>query len=163
MEKTIKIDHEVMRILDLKEVRRIICDTDKGTLKLLIRKGESEYHLELDAVPLLPSVNKELMTLLFPIPKMEAPKQVNKEMLKELGSDKKEPMSLREVSHPILEEDNKNGIISSPYGGTPTATYKGLNGKGEISKKEINERFNALTPKKKLGRPKGVKSGIKME
>lgn len=65
--KNIKLDNQIMTLLGVSEIRRMICDTDKGYLKLFIRKGEDKYHLVLDAVPLPKELNKELMDILFPI------------------------------------------------------------------------------------------------
>ncbi len=70
-------DKKLISILGLAEIRRIICDTDKGMLKLLIRKGENNYQLVLDSVPLPKDVNKEVMELLFPLKPLDVP-QVNK-------------------------------------------------------------------------------------
>jgi hypothetical protein len=83
---TLKIDDQIVKALDLKLIRRLICKTDKGELELVIRKGENRYFLTLDAVPLETDINKELMELLFPV-KLEVP-QVNKEPIeikKKLG------------------------------------------------------------------------------
>lgn len=77
MEKIIKQDDSVMKILGVQTIQRIICETDKGTLKLQIRKGDTNYHLILDSVPLSKDDNKELMDLLFPANVLEVP-QVNK-------------------------------------------------------------------------------------
>lgn len=67
MEKVIKQDDAIMKSLGLKTINRIICNTDKGYLTLQIRKGEKNYHLVLDAVPLNEETNKELMGILFPV------------------------------------------------------------------------------------------------
>lgn len=74
-------DDLIMKALAHKNVNRInrlICNTDQGALELEIRKGEKDYHMVLGAVPLTKNESKELMDLLFPIPAMEAPKQVKK-------------------------------------------------------------------------------------
>ena len=73
--KTISQDNEIMKLLHTSEVRRVICNTNKGVLELVIRKGENRYFLTLDSVPLDKETNKELMDLLF---KPEIP-QVKKE------------------------------------------------------------------------------------
>ncbi len=65
-EKTLRQDSKIMETLNVSTINRIICNTDKGYLTLQIRKGENKYHLVLDAVPLLPETNKELMEILFP-------------------------------------------------------------------------------------------------
>ena len=74
--KTIKIDDQIIKKLGVNEIRRIICNTDKGVLELMIRKGENHYFLTMDSVPLDPILNKELMDILF---KVEIP-QVKTEM-----------------------------------------------------------------------------------
>lgn len=74
--KTLKQDDAVMKALDVKTIRRLICNTDKGALELMIRKGETKYFLTLDSVPLEADTNTELMEILFPV-KVEVP-QVNK-------------------------------------------------------------------------------------
>jgi len=66
--KTYQQDHKVMELLNLKEISRVICDTNMGTLKLRIRKGEKEYQFVLDAVELDKNTNKELFELLYPPP-----------------------------------------------------------------------------------------------
>lgn len=78
LDKILKQDDEVMKILNVSTIHRIICETDKGKLSLQIRKGEKEYHLVLDAVPLSKQDNKDLMALLFPVKQTEIP-QMNKE------------------------------------------------------------------------------------
>ncbi len=65
--RTYKEDHKLMDLLGLKEISRIICDTNMGTLKLRLRKGETEYRFVLDAVELPKALNKETMELLFPL------------------------------------------------------------------------------------------------
>ncbi len=77
MEKIIKQDNEVMKILKVNVIQRVVCHTDKGILTLQIRKGDTKYHLVLDAVPLDKDDNKELMDMLFPAKALEVP-QVNK-------------------------------------------------------------------------------------
>lgn len=75
-----------MEVLDLKELSRVICNTDKSFLTLKLRKGEQQYWLYLDSVPLSKSDNKECMDLLFP-PKIDVP-QVNKTItLKSINGD----------------------------------------------------------------------------
>lgn len=64
--QNIKRDNEVMRVLDLKEISRVICNTDKSYLTLKLRKEEDHYWLYLDSVPLSEEDNKELMAILFP-------------------------------------------------------------------------------------------------
>lgn len=64
--KTYKQDHALMDLLKLNEINRIICDTNMGTLKLRIRKGEKEYRFVLDSVELDKTTNKELFELIYP-------------------------------------------------------------------------------------------------
>ena len=65
--RTYKEDHKLMELLGLKEVNRVICDTNMGPLKLRLRKGENEYRFTLDAVELPKALNKQTMELLFPV------------------------------------------------------------------------------------------------
>ena len=74
--RTYKQDTKIMDLLHIAEIRRVICNTEKGFLNLVLRKGESEYFLTLDAVPLDKETNKEVLELLFP--KQPIP-QINKE------------------------------------------------------------------------------------
>lgn len=78
MEKTLKQDDALMKSLNLVTINRLICYTDKGMLTLQIRKGDNQYHLCLDSVPVDKQLNKELMELLFPVKPLEVP-QVKKE------------------------------------------------------------------------------------
>lgn len=65
--KTKQQDHKLMDMLKVKEISRIICDTDMGPLRLKIRKGEENYYFVLDAVELPKEINKELFELLYPV------------------------------------------------------------------------------------------------
>jgi len=91
-DKIIKQDNKVMELLKVSEVNRVLCFTDKGTLTLKIRKGDKQYHLVLDSVPLDKHTNKELMELLFPIPVKEIP-QVNKQPKEEVKTNEMIPLS----------------------------------------------------------------------
>ncbi len=71
----IKKDTRLMEILDLSEISRVICNTNKSYLTLKLRKGEKEYWLHLDSVPLSKEDNAEVMNLLYP--KVETVPQVN--------------------------------------------------------------------------------------
>ncbi len=90
--RTYKEDHKLMDLLGLKEISRIICDTNMGTLKLRLRKGETEYRFVLDAVELPKALNKETMELLFPltvevpIPTQTPP--INNDLLKVIKTKK---------------------------------------------------------------------------
>jgi len=88
MDKIAKKDNLIIKELKVKEIRRLICNTNNGALELVIRKGETKYFLTLDAIPLEKEQNDRLMELLYPI-KEEVPKPT-KEMLEELGVVKKE-------------------------------------------------------------------------
>lgn len=65
MEKIKKQDDSVIKTLDIKVIRRLICQTDKGPLELVIRKGENNYFMSLDATPLDKEMNDKLMGILF--------------------------------------------------------------------------------------------------
>ena len=69
-----KIDDLIMKKLDANNVRRPICNTNKGDLELCVLKGGTRYYLTLDSVPLEKELNDTLMDILF---KVEVP-QVNK-------------------------------------------------------------------------------------
>ena len=73
MDKIKKQDDLVMKTLDISVIRRIICLTNKGQLDLVIRKGENNYFLSIDSVPLEKEVNDKLMGILFatPIPTID--------------------------------------------------------------------------------------------
>ncbi len=79
--KTREQDLQIMNLLKVKEISRIICDTDMGTLKLRIRKGETAYKFILDAVELPKELNNELMEAIYPTPLEKA--MQGKEMLQE--------------------------------------------------------------------------------
>lgn len=74
MDKIKKQDDAVMKALDISIIRRLICITNKGQLDLVIRKGENNYFLSIDSVPLEKEINDKLMDILF---KVEIP-QVGK-------------------------------------------------------------------------------------
>lgn len=65
MEKIKKQDDSVMKALEVKVIRRLICNTDKGPLDLVIRKGENNYFLMLDSTPIEKEINDKLMGILF--------------------------------------------------------------------------------------------------
>ncbi len=67
MDKTLKQDDKIIKALDIKVIRRLLCITDKGQLDLVIRKGENKYFLSLDSVPLPREINDELMEIMFPV------------------------------------------------------------------------------------------------
>jgi hypothetical protein len=63
--KRIKEDNKLMSILKVEEISRFVCDTNQGTLKLQLRKGDTKYRFILDAVPLEEEQNNEVMELLY--------------------------------------------------------------------------------------------------
>ena len=65
MDKIKKIDDLVMKILGVETIKRLICITGKGQLELVIRKGENNYFLSIDSVPLGKETNDKLMEILF--------------------------------------------------------------------------------------------------
>lgn len=100
MDKVIKQDDEIMKLLKVSTINRIICSTDKGMLTLQIRKGDKNYHLVLDAVPLDKEQNDALMTILFPVKEKEIP-QVNKQMTwngEPISPDSKEAQILKDIN-----------------------------------------------------------------
>jgi len=67
MDKIAKKDNLIIKELKVKEIRRLICNTNNGALELVIRKGETKYFLTLDSVPLEKEQNDILMDILFPV------------------------------------------------------------------------------------------------
>ena len=67
MERTYKKDHILMDILKVNEITRLICETNMGSLKLRLRRGETIYRFVLDAVELDVEQTKELFDLLYPV------------------------------------------------------------------------------------------------
>jgi len=65
MEKTKTIDDKIMKLLGVTVIRRLICNTNKGPLELMTRKGESKYFLTLDSIPLGVDANNEIMDLMY--------------------------------------------------------------------------------------------------
>lgn len=122
--KTIQTDNKIIEKLKLKTLSRFICDTDKGTLKLQLRKGENTYHLVLDSIPLEKELNEELMGLLFPAPITQT-------------------------------EPNKKDITSPSY---ITKVIKLEHEKFKVDTRPLEETPITLPPKK-IGRPKGSKTG----
>lgn len=103
LNKKLQQDDAIFKSLDLKTINRLICYTDKGILTLQIRKGDIQYHLCLDSVPLDKKLNDELMTVLFPKKELEIP-QVNKSPIIE-----KKYLDINEVQIPLPKI--LNGII----------------------------------------------------
>lgn len=73
MRFTIKTDNKIMELIGVSELRHYIAETNKGSLSLMLRKGESQYIFVLDAVPVTEETNKELMALIFPDKDSEMP------------------------------------------------------------------------------------------
>ncbi len=127
--KTYKEDHKLMDLLKLNEISRVICDTNMGTLKLRIRKGEKEYRFVLDSVELDKNTNKEVFELLYPV-KNEPTVLVHSfngytkttpldQIVVEPGTLKQETLNVRKV------KDNKDGthtLTVSKSKGRPKGT-----------------------------------------
>ena len=56
-------DNQLMKLLKVSEIRHIICHTDKGDFALMLTRDSKDYHFVLDAVPVDPKLNKELLKL----------------------------------------------------------------------------------------------------
>lgn len=125
MNKTIQQDDKIMKMLEVVDIRRVICNTNKGVLEVMIRKGDTKYFLTLDSVPLAKELNKELMDTLFPIKQSEVP-QVNKGFF--ISSDKATLTSTPPMAIAT------STIISPPVrkGGRPKGS-KNANNKAEKS------------------------------
>lgn len=81
--KTRDQDHRIMSILNVTEISRVICDTNMGTLKLRIRKGETAYKFVLDAVELPKDLNSELMEAIYPLVTSVTPFTISNSLLHE--------------------------------------------------------------------------------
>ena len=90
--KTIKQDDALMKLLNgVTTIRRIICNTNKGALELELRKGETNYHLVLDSVPLDKEENDKIMDLLFKPEIPEVTKEPITQVQKVVKTSFKEP------------------------------------------------------------------------
>ncbi len=115
--ESLKNDDGIFKALELKTIQRLICYTDKGILALQIRKGEQNYHLTLDSVPLEKELNKTLMGLLFPVPKMDIaqPKTV---MVKDVIQATKDIiLEKRDMSNP--KDWDKTILVPKKKAGRP--------------------------------------------
>lgn len=58
-------DNQLMKLLRVSEIRHIVCHTDKGDFCLMLTKDgvAKDYRFVLDAVPVEPKLNKELITM----------------------------------------------------------------------------------------------------
>lgn len=110
MSKTKKQDFALMNILKVNEISRIICETNMGTLKLRIRKGEQDYKFVLDSVELPKELHKEIYELLYApeIPQVNAANQI------------------------ILEHRSSNDLGKLVDNGTHTVYIKGIKPAKEI-------------------------------
>lgn len=55
-----KKDKELIRLLKVEYIAYPIINTSKGLLSRVLRKGEDNYHLTLDAVPLSEELSKQI-------------------------------------------------------------------------------------------------------
>jgi len=159
LNKTLKQDDAIFKALDLKTINRLICTTDKGVLSLQIRKGETNYHLCLDSVPLEKELNRELMVLLFPAPKpLEVP-QVNKANI--VGTAIVQEVTIGQKGHKIefsQERLDSNGRVQFEVNTEPVAIIT-----SNIKNIKDNKDGTHTLSLKKKGRPFGAKSGKKMQ
>lgn len=122
---TVKSDHIVMDALDVTELRHLIAETNKGSLTLMIRKGESSYRLVLDAVPLDDEKNKELMAVLFPVKEREI-QQVNKTLTLIAPNGQTETLEVRTIqSSEGIKVNTKGELIVKKKGGRPKGSKNG--------------------------------------
>lgn len=113
MEKTnknIERDSQIMKSINVSEMRHMLAHTNVGDLTLLLRKGEVEYTFCLDAVPVSKDQNKELMDLYFPKPLMVP--QVNKNPIKQSLQDMGEYLSnsMEKSKQEDVAHDAKNAF-----------------------------------------------------
>ena len=112
--KTLKQDNELMTILPINTIRRVICNTNKGYLELQLRKGDKNYHLILDSVPLEKEVSDKVMDLLFKIeiPNVNKYPVDNKTLTSTADKDPKRPLELSQVSMVSKLEDMQNSKVT---------------------------------------------------
>jgi hypothetical protein len=79
---TLKTDQKVMELLKVTDISRLVAYTSLGELKLQLRKGEKEYNLILDSVPLEKELNSELMKLLFAKEAIPQPNKILETIIK---------------------------------------------------------------------------------
>lgn len=122
-----------MKLLGLNDISHFIAKTSKGDLTLQLRKGEAEYRLILDAVPVDAEVHDELMELLF-AEDVQMPKAgiVNfsgidtlpyAEMPRESPLSKSIEKEARDVQHMTVEQQMSNNGISLE---TDASTHKNM-------------------------------------
>ena len=143
MNKTYKEDHKLMELLKISEISRIICDTNMGTLKLRIRKGEKEYKFVLDSVELDKATNKEVFELLYPSITKDLPLE-RVVMTSNLSDIQNSP-----VTRVYPRENSLKDIVDN--GTTTVYVDRVIKGKFDIEKYDIK-------PIKRKGRPKGSKN-----
>lgn len=58
-------DNQIMKLLKVGEIRHTICNTDKGEFSLSLTKDGTgnDYRFILDAVPVEPKLNKQLLDI----------------------------------------------------------------------------------------------------
>lgn len=58
-------DNQLMKLLKTTEIRHVICHTDKGDFCLGLKKDgtDKDYTFILDAVPVEPKLNRELLEI----------------------------------------------------------------------------------------------------
>lgn len=54
LNKQLEQDKALMNALKVNSISHTLCSTDKGDLKLFLRKGSNAYELVLDQIPLTP-------------------------------------------------------------------------------------------------------------
>ena len=121
----LKIDDKIMKKLEANTIRRLICITNKGQLDLVIRKGENDYFLTLDSVPIEKELNRELMDILFKpeVPQIDkgtqfyADKPLSDKQLKKLESlvdNGTTTMNVAKITH--NDKDITDKYFSKPKG-----------------------------------------------
>lgn len=132
--KTAREDHRLMNLLKVTEVSRMICDTNMGTLKLRLRKGESTYRFLLDSVELPKDLNKELFELLYPV----TPLPINDLRIIPIPKE----VDLSKVTKEVLY--SKNIIVNKDGGLTvetekPKGRPKGSKNKKNLPKEHVTK------------------------
>lgn len=112
-----------MKLLNVNEITRVICETNMGALKLRIRKGMNDYFFTLDSVELPKELNKQLAAHLF------ADKPESKGITKEESEKMISKGRYTEVKTFLDETLPKKKPVGRPKKVTTRVIYSGGSGK----------------------------------
>lgn len=132
-----------MELLKITDISRMIASTPLGPLMLQLRKGEKEYRLVLDSVPLEEELNKEIMELLFAKDTVPQPNRILETIITNSIAD------INGTSVRKLAVSNKKAkkAKKAKKGGNPGK--QSLQDIGKYFDNDINEKSKAFLSKKK--------------